>query len=268
MQVYDPKTKALYNQKTKSLTVCEYHNLAEILPKYDVSEMIFYDMPSGLEILSKYPKITKIRLHSVGVDDVKFLEGLRRLESLEIWLGTLSTLDLTFCAHSLKRLELVRLRRLKDLSSLPVMPRLRQLRLESLHGMEPPDFSHISGLTFLTINNTDWPSLRWLSHLPKLEQLGLWGNKIEDGDWRPILKLTKLDHVNGVKNVFKAAAVKELQKLRPSLDVDKGFRPTDSEKYREALELMKRKMRGHAATCVPPQPDTNKCRIEQRPRAE
>jgi len=61
--------------------------------------------------------------------------------------------------------------------------------------------------------------------------------KIGDDDWRPVLRLERLRHLHGMKNVFRAAACEEFMRLRPDVRVDQGI-PVDLEKDPELKEFL------------------------------
>lgn len=191
-----------------------------------------------LDAIGDFPSIQEIHLTSLKIEDLGSIQRLPSLRSLSVAFGPLSRLDLGFCAETLEKLQLCYLRSLKDLGTLPFMPRMKHLAVRCLHGFSPPDFRNFPNVTYLDISQADWESLEGLRHLPKLRRLNIWGVKLAKADWKPLLDLPDLLNLNGMTKVFKAAARKELERLRPNLGIDRAFKvdPEDPP-YRSPSEI-------------------------------
>ena len=227
-----------YIPEYKSLVVLaeqEPHDLNAELRHYPSTRVTIYGTPENLDALSDYPDIEDVSLRKCGVTDLRVMQGLPRLKKLEVAFGSLASLDLHFCSGTLEMLSLSRLKRLKDLSTIPPMPKLDYLGLQHLHAFAPPDFRAFPNLRQLSIWKTDWSTLSWLQHLPMLETLHISQIKVEDHDWRPILRLERLRYLHGMKDVFRSAAAKEFIRLRPDVRVDQGI-PADLEKTPQIKE--------------------------------
>ena len=207
-------------------------DLRVALRRYPVKQLTIYGTPENLSALSDYPDIEEVSLRKCRIADLRALRGLSRLRRLEVAFGSLSSVDVDFCSGTLESFALCRLRHLKDLSTLPFLPKLEYLELSHLHGFRPPDFLSFSNVRHLSIWNTDWSTLGWIEHLPMLDALHISQSKIEDQDWRPILRLKRLRYLHGMKDVFKSAATKEFMRLRPEVRVDKGI-PAGLERHPE-----------------------------------
>ena len=118
------------------------------------------------------------------------------------------------------------------------MPKLEHLVVSHIHSFRPPDFQLFPNLRQLSIWNTDWQSLGWLSHLPGLETLHISQAKVQDKDWKPILSLARLRHLHGMQSAFGSTARNEFVRLRPDVRVDQGI-PIDLEKYPQTREFVK-----------------------------
>lgn len=229
-----------YIPEYKSLVVLaeqEPHDLRVDLVRYPSTRVTIYGTPENLEALSDCADLEDVSLRKCGVLDLQALQRLSRLQKLEVAFGPLAHLDLRFCSSTLEMLSLSRLKRLKDLSALPPMPKLDYLALNHLHAFVPPDFRAFPNLRQLSIWKTDWSTLGWLEHLPLLETLHISQIKVEDQDWRPIVRLERLRHLHGMKNVFRSAAAKEFMRLRPDVRVDQGI-PADLEKAPQIKEYL------------------------------
>lgn len=205
------------------------------LSRFRVKRVTIYGTPENLSALGEHAGLEEVGLRKCRVADLRDLRGLSGLRRLEVAFGSLSSVDVGFCAGTLESLALSRLRHLKDLSTLPSLPRLEYLELSHLHGFIAPDFRLFPHLRHLSIWNTDWSTLGWLEHLPDLEALHISQARVADQDWRPILSLPRLRYLHGMRDVFKSAAAREYMRLRPDVRVDQGF-PADLEKYPEIKE--------------------------------
>ena len=215
----------------------ERHDLAVELKRFRCTRLSINGTPGNLGALSEHPDIVDLSLNRCEVHDLAALKGLSGLRKLSVALGPLSNANVHFCANSLEFLSLSRLRRMKDLSSLPLMPKLEHLAINHIHSFVPPDFRLFPNLRHLSIWNTDWNSIGWISYLPDLETLHISQCKIGDDDWRPVLRLERLRHLHGMKNVFRTAACGEFMRLRPDVRVDQGI-PADLEKDPELKEFL------------------------------
>lgn len=213
------------------------HDLAQELQRHPCTRLSIHGTPENLDALSEHPELEEVTLDKCECADLDALRGLTRLRQLSIAFGPLSSMDLDFCKDTLEFLQLARLKRLKDLSTLPPMPKLEHLTLSQLHGFAPPDFRNFPGLRFLSIWNTDWTTLKWLSHLPHLVDVHISQARVTDKGWEPLLELPQLRHLHGFRSVFGAAACKEFMRRRPEVRVDQGI-PVDLEKHPEVKEYM------------------------------
>lgn len=227
-----PKYKTLVVQAER-----ERCDLSLELSRFSITRIKIYGTPENLSALNDYPTIEEISLCRCKIHDFDALHGLSRLRRLSVAFGPTSSLDLNFCSGTLEFLQLSSLRRAKDLSTLPLMPRLEHLELNHIHSFIPPDFRLFPNLRFLSIWNTDWNSLDWLLHVPRLEVLHISQIKVRDHDWKPILKLPHLRELHGMQNAFRSAARKELTQLRPDILIDRGI-TVDLEKYPQTKEFL------------------------------
>lgn len=227
-----------YIPKYKTLVVLaekDSHDLVFELGRFPCTKIDIHGTPENLEALGDHPLIEEVSLRKNKQPDLGFLRGMKHLRRLHVAFGSLSKLDLDFCSETLEVLGLGRLKQLKDLSTLPRMPRLVDLGINYIHGFQPPDFRSFPNLSVLSICNTEWPSLDWLRHLQQLERLHISDVKVEDGDWKPILGLSQLRELQGLKYVFGATAGKEFSRLKPDIRADEGFTP-DKKRYAKELE--------------------------------
>ena len=229
-----------YIPKYKRLVVLaerEPHDLRAELKRSPCTRLSITGTPQNLSALNDYEEIEELSLHHCDIPDLSALQGLSHLRRLDLAFGPLSTVDLRFCSRTLESLAFSRLRRLKNLSTLPLMPKLQHLSISHIHSFRPPDFQRFPNLVQLSIWNTEWQSLSWLSHLPSLETLHISQIKVEDKDWKPILSLTRLRHLHGMQSAFGTPASKEFVRLRPDIRVDQGI-PVDLEKDPERKEFL------------------------------
>lgn len=193
-----------------------------------------------LDAINDFQNIQELHLSRLKIEDLSFLQRLPSLQSLSVAFGPLSRLDVDFCAATLVKLQIRYLRSLKELSTMPSLPRLKYLDLCNLHCFSPPDFRNFPNLTNLDVSQSDWKSLEWLRHLPKLRRLNIWGVKLEKVDWSPILELPELLNLNGMTKAFKASARNELSKLRPDLGMDGNFKDDPEDPPRRSItEIMR-----------------------------
>lgn len=208
----------------------EPEDLAAELKRYVCSRVSIHGTPDNLEALSDYPEIKEVSLFYCDISNLSVLNGLTKLRQLRVAFGTLVEVDLNFCRKTLELLVLSRLRRFKDLSTLPAMPKLEYLSITHIHSFNAPDFSLFQNLRHLSVWNTEWDSLNWLTDLPGLETLHISQIKVKDKNWKPVLGLKRLHHLHGMKNVFKSKAFDEFVRMRPNVIVDRGI-PVDLERH-------------------------------------
>ena len=226
--------------KDKTLVVLaerEPHDLRVELERFPCTRVSIHGTPENLAALSEHAEIEDVSLQRCDISDLSALQGLSRLRRLNVAFGPLSSVELSFCRDTLEFLALARLRRLKDLSTLPLMPRLEYLVINQIHSFAPPDFHSFPNLRQLSIWNTEWASLNWLSHLPQLETLHISQVKVADQDWKPIVDLTHLRHLHGMKSVFRSGSAKEFSRLRPDVRVDQGI-PANLERHPQTKEFL------------------------------
>lgn len=221
----------------------EFCDLRVELSRFAVKRVTIHGTPENLSALGEYPEMEEVSLRKCRISDLRDLRSLSRLLRLEVAFGSLSSVDVGFCGGTLESLALSRLRHLKDLSTLSSLPKLEYLELSHLHGFVPPDFRLFPNLRHLSIWNSDWSTLGWLEHLPRLETLHISQAKVADQDWRPILRLTRLRYLHGMRDVFKSAAAREYMRLRSEVRVDQGI-PADLEKHPEIKEYFEALHRG------------------------
>jgi hypothetical protein len=229
-----------YIPKYKRLVVLaerEPHDLGAELKRSPCTRLSITGTPQNLSALSDHEGIEELSLAHCDIPDLSALQGLAHLRRLDLAFGSLAAVDLRFCSRTLEFLAFSRLRRLKDLSTLPLMPKLEHLVITHIHSFRPPDFQRFPNLLQLSIWNSEWHSLSWLAHLPRLETLHISQTKVEDKDWKPILSLTRLRHLHGMQSAFGAAARTEFVRLRPDVRVDQGI-PVDLEKHPEMKEFL------------------------------
>lgn len=195
------------------------YDLALLLKEYKVKQLAIHGAPVNVQAISDYRRIVDIHLTYFEHANLAHIRGLTKLKRFDAAFGQLSDIELDFCSSTLEVLILFKLTRVKDLSRLTrsPMPKLKLLNIDSIRNYKPPDWRLFPNLTQLAIRNTNWPSLKWLSKLPRLESISIWGNKIADGDWRPLVKLPRLKAVHGLPTVLSAADRKEFMRLRPDI---------------------------------------------------
>jgi hypothetical protein len=193
---------------------------------------------TDLDAINDFPAIQEVDFSRLPITDLGCIQKLSSLRSLTVAFGSLSRVDLDFCAGTLEKLHICYLRSLKDLSTLPFMPRLKYLELRCVHGFLPPDFRNFPNLTKLDISQSDWESLDRLSHLRKLRWINIWGLKLKTADWRPLLELPDLLNINGMAKVFKASGKNELGKMRPELGMDGHFKEDPEDPPRRSIDEM------------------------------
>lgn len=200
------------------------YDLAAVLKEHaneDFRILAIDGTPINMSAISDYPQIEELEISHYEGPDLKEIRGLTRLKRFFASFGHLEKIELDFCHQTLEFVWLANLRRVQDLSRLTQapMPCLQFLRINSIRRYQPPDFRLFPNLKELQIQNTDWPSFKWLSKLSSVEDLSIWGDKVADNDWRPFIKMSSLKRLHGMSTVFSAAARKEFAQLRPDVEL-------------------------------------------------
>ncbi len=194
-------------------------DLALPLKQYNIREISIDGTPSNVAAIGEYPQIEVVGIDHYERPDLNDFRGLTKLKRLSVGFGHLASIELDFCSATLEQLTFFKLSRVKDLSCLTQtsMPRLSYLRIDSMRNYVPPDFLMFPNLLWLMVKNTNWTSLKWLSKLKSLEFVSIWGNKVADNDWRPLVELPQLKELHGMHTVFRVADRKEFARLRPDV---------------------------------------------------
>ncbi len=167
---------------------------------------------SNLRALRTWTRLHSLVLTGSGVRGLAGIEAFTDLERLKLIALKIDDLSPLAYLSQLVDLELSGLERLHDLGPLAGLPSLRQLVIARVGG-EHRDIVHID-------------SLRPLAEARSLEQIGLHGAIVDDGDLAPLAGLPALRRVEVFGDL--GSAVAALRRARPDVEViwREGTRPS------------------------------------------
>lgn len=146
---------------------------------------------TDIEVLGELSALEDLMLRSITTEDLRYLEPLQRLWSLDIKLGGIRDFTGVVGKKSIKNLELWQVRELPDIDVVAALPGLQNLFLQSLPNVAAfPRLGDARHLRRVVVENMKGLSdLSALEHAPALEEFDLRdGKKQVPQQLVPVLK--------------------------------------------------------------------------------
>jgi len=154
---------------------------------------------AGIEVVGKLSKLEKIVLLSISTKNLSFLEGLGRLWSVTVALGSIPEFSALTTVQNLKHLEINQVITADDLSFISDITPLQNLSVQSLKHVEKlPDFHNLNKLRRIYLENlsrlVDMASLQFAPALNELIYVN--AKNLSPEDLLPVLKNEKVRAVH------------------------------------------------------------------------
>lgn len=172
-------------------------DLSPIVGCHDLSELTVSSQTRNLADISALNQLQKLNLNSIPTKQyLDFVCDMKGLRTLQLILGGRSSID-EISHDGLEDLSIVRVRGFERLGSLARFPSLRRLQVEDQLKLVEIDLRDAPLRELFAINCKNLESLIGLSNLATLQQLRIYGTKmdIEDlaiRDWPPSMDILAL----------------------------------------------------------------------------
>lgn len=164
-----------------------------------LKELYLEGHSTDIEVLSELSGLEDLTLRSITTDDLRFLEPLQHLWSLDIKLGGIRNFTGVVGKESIKYLELWQVRELCDIEVVAALPGLQNLFLQSLPNTAAfPQLEEAKHLRRVVVENMKGLSdFSALQHAPALEEFDLIdGKKQAPQQLVPVLKNPTLRRIS------------------------------------------------------------------------
>ena len=173
-----------------------------------------------LEILSLFPELKSLYFEMGSVDEIKDIEGLKKLEHLEITYSCLSEIKNLKELKNLKTLILSG-NKIKTIQGLEKLINLEKLELDENQIEEIENVGNLRNLKWLSLAENNISEIKGLEDNINLELLGLYGNDLKE--IRGLASLTKLKELYLSENtISEISGLENLSELR-ILDLSKNL---------------------------------------------